>query len=190
MQVTFYFDYTCEYCYRAHKWLLMVQSKTHDLELTWATFSLKEANSDDETPSVFEDRDISSLSVLALALSHAAREANFDRYHRSVFDALHLGGERLKASDLLNFAADAKVDVGEFNARRSYWLAQVEREHNEAVTKWSVFGTPTLVIDNDIGVWLKLADSPSGSDDALDLWRSLCTLCIYHPDLIEIKRST
>jgi predicted DsbA family dithiol-disulfide isomerase len=188
MQVTFYFDYTCQYCFRAHNWLRMVREKTDDIELKWATFSLKEVNRDQNGPSVFEDKRISSLSVLALALSHAARQVDFDRYHNSVFEAMH-SGERLKRADVLKLAADAGVDVHAFDKERERWLAEVEREHNEGVSRWSVFGTPTLVLGEDAGVWLKLTNVPTDHSDAAEMWRGLCTLSLLHPDLIEIKRS-
>lgn len=188
MQVTFYFDYTCQYCFRAHKWLRMVREKTDDIDLSWATFSLKEVNRDPEMPSVFEDKDISSLSVLALALSHASRQVDFDRYHNSVFDAMH-SGERLQRQDLFKLATDAGVDIKAFNDERERWLAEVQREHNQGVSRWSVFGTPTLVLGEDAGVWLKLTSVPTDHSNAAELWRGLTTLSLLHPDLIEIKRS-
>ncbi|MGH2703524.1 MAG: hypothetical protein ACRDJ4_00060 [Actinomycetota bacterium] len=63
--------------------------------VAWRTLSLKEFRRPPSEPSLFE-RDgegLGSLSIPALALAHAAREADFDGYHEAVFDpvgAAHL----------------------------------------------------------------------------------------------------
>jgi predicted DsbA family dithiol-disulfide isomerase len=188
MQVTVYFDYTCNYSYKLLHWLVQVIRQGNPLELTWATFSLKEANRDHDSLSPFDDEEISSLSVLALALSHAARNADFGRYHFQVFEAMHGRGFKLTEGDLLQVAAAAGIDVDEFNRNRPQWLSAVDREHRGAVTRWKVFGTPTLVLADDAAVWVKLSESPDSPGQSVDLWRSLCTLSMCHPDLIEIRR--
>jgi predicted DsbA family dithiol-disulfide isomerase len=188
MQVRCYFDYTCQYCYRALHWLDTVAAETHDLDIDWVTFSLKEANRDRDTPSPFDDNEISSLSVLALCLGHAARGADFNRYHHATFDAMHGDGRRIREEDLLALASDAGVDVDAFNDDRARWLAAVAREHHDGVARWRVFGTPTYIIEDDEAAFIKLSSAPANPSEAVAMWHSVCTLAMCHPDTIEIKR--
>jgi protein-disulfide isomerase-like protein with CxxC motif len=163
-----------------------VRTAGAEVELCWRTFSLREANRVPASPSPFDDPEDASVSVLALALAHAVREADFDRYHRAVFRAMHVEHRRLGEADLLEMAAGAGVDVEHLD--RARWLAALAGEHREAAEHLGVFGTPTLVLDGEAVVFLKLAEPPVEGEES-DLWRSLCTLARCHPELLEIKRA-
>ncbi|HVL89041.1 MAG TPA: hypothetical protein VM841_02275, partial [Actinomycetota bacterium] len=95
-----YVDYTCGHSYRLWSWLRGLNTG-----LDWRTFSLKEVNREPDEPRAFEN--LGSISVLALALSHAARNAGFLRYHGAAFEAFHAG--RVAEEDLLVLAAQAGV---------------------------------------------------------------------------------
>lgn len=183
MQVKIYYDYSCPYSYRAFQWFRRLQTTVPDLEVVWATFSLKEAKRDSSEPSPFDGPDISSVSVLALALAHAARQADFAGYHQAVFDAMQ--ARRLDEGDVLAAAADAGVDTGAFDLDRQQWLGRLAEEHGEAQA-FGVFGTPTLAIDDALA-FVKLAELPPRHDD-VEVWHSLCVLTRCHPELLEIKR--
>lgn len=175
MEVNVFFDYTCPYSYRALPWIEAVVRGAGDVAVCWRTFSLKEANRDHGTPSPFDDFEIPSISVLALALAQAAREADFDRYHRSVFEAMHHDGRRLSEEELLALAAAAGVDVAAFERDRARWLAAVAQDHRDGVVHFGVFGTPTLVLDEGEVVFVKLASTPQRGQE-LGLWDSLRTV--------------
>ena len=187
MHVNVFFDYTCPYSYRALPWIETVVGAGRDVAVCWRTFSLKEANHDHDSPSPFDDPEISSISVLALALAHAAKKAEFDRYHRSVFEAMLGDGRRLGEDELLALAAAAGVDVAMFEQERPRWLAAVAQDHREGVVRYGVFGTPTLVLDEGEVVFVKLASTPQRGQE-LGLWQSLRTVAQCFPELIEIKR--
>jgi len=189
MQVSCWYDYTCQYSWRAQRWLTRVQEGGGDLSVQWRTFSLKGANRDPAAPSPFDDPQISSLSVLALALAHAAREADFDQYHGAVFAAMHADGRHLDEGQLLAIAADAGVDLSAFEENRRRWLTAVAAEHRDAVVRHAVFGTPTLVLGGGATVFVKLAEVPPVHDDVA-LWQALCVLTTCHPEILEIKRPT
>ena len=186
MHVNVFFDYTCPYSYRALPWIEAVVGAGHDVAVCWRTFSLKEANHDHDSPSPFDDPEISSISVLALALAQAARKAESDRYHRSVFEAMHGDGRRLGEDELLALAAAAGVDVATFEQERPRWLAAVAQDHREGL-RYGVFGTPTLVFDEGEVVFVKLASTPERGQE-LGLWESLRTVAKCFPELVEIKR--
>lgn len=185
MQVTCYYDYTCAYSHRAFQWLTRLERALPDLTVQWRTFSLKEANRDADTASPFDDPDISSVPVLALALAHAARGTGFARYHAHVFEAMQ--ERRLQEQDLLAAAAEAGVDVDSFGRERRRWLHEVATTHADATSRWSVFGTPTLILDGDTAAFLKLGEVPAREHDE-EVWRALCVLARCHPELLEIKR--
>lgn len=187
MRLTVFYDYTCGYSFRVWRWLDGVRGRRDDLEVRWATFSLKEANREEGAPSLFEDDEISSISVLALALGHAARERDFEGYHRSVFEAMHGEGARLERGDLLRVAAATGVDVAAFERERPRWLRAVAGEHAGARDGWGVFGTPTLVLGDGSAVFLKFAEQPE-PEDAERLLDALWTISVSHPELVEIKR--
>lgn len=185
MQVTCWYDYTCPYSYKAFCWLEALQAAGEGIEVAWRPFSLREANRDPGSPSVLDDPTTDSVSVLALALAPAT--ADFDRYHRAVFGAMHAEHRRLERAGLLRLAAEAGADVGRFEADPARWLSALAAHHYEGTTRFGVFGTPTLVLDGEAVVFLKLADPPAKGEET-GLWRSLCTLARCHPELLEIKR--
>jgi 2-hydroxychromene-2-carboxylate isomerase len=187
MQVTCYYDYTCPYSWKAYVWLDRLQGAGADLVVDWRTFSVKEANRDQTRPSAFEGEGAHSVSVLALALAHAAREADFSCYHRGVFEAMHADSRRVQPTDLVEIAVTAGVDVGRLD--RVHWLRALAAEHREGAERFGVFGTPTLVLDGEAVVFLKLAQPPEPGEESR-LWESLCTLARCHPELLEIKRPT
>lgn len=186
MNVTCFYDYTCPYSWRAVQWLGDAARGGADISVEWRTFSVKEANRDPTSPSPFASPG-PGLSVLALALAHAARQVDFERYHQDVFSAMHVARVRVEEDQLLAFAADAGVDINDFNQRRPSWLDAVAAEHRDAVERHGVFGTPTLVFAGGTTTFVKLAQAPQ-SEEAAPLWQAMCTLAVCHPELLEIKR--
>lgn len=186
MNVTCFYDYTCAYSWRAAQWLSDASRGDADVSVAWRTFSIKEANRDSTAPSPFVPAG-SGLSVVALALAHAARQCDFGRYHQDVFAAMHVAGDRVEEEQLLAIAADAGVDIDAFNQNRQTWLDAVAAEHREAVERHGVFGTPTLVFDGGTTTFVKLGQVPQPGEAAA-LWNAMCTLAVCHPELLEIKR--
>ena len=185
--LTIYYDYTCRYSYRALHWMDLVRAARPILEIEWATFSLKEVNRSEDEPSYLTAESPPSVSVLAQALAQAAREADFDRYHRSVFEAMQGEERHLEEADLFAFAADAGVDIDRFTAERGKWVAYVGAEHREAAARWSVFGTPTLILDG-AAAFVRLSDVPGSPGEAATLLDSLAGIATSAADLAEIFR--
>src|SRR2546428_9318259 len=169
------------------RWTELVRRERPDLLVRWATFSLREVNRAPDAASLFDDPQVSSISVLSLALSHAARHGPFERYHRAMFDAMHAnGGRKLNREDVVSVAREAGVDVGAFETDPAHWVASVRAEHDAARSRWGVFGTPTLAL-GDSSVFLRIAEVPE-ERSAAALWDALWTIAVAHPELLEIKR--
>ena len=184
--MTVYYDYTCSYSYKALHWFDRAREADPSFEVRWATFSLKEVNRPPDEPSTLDDPATTSLSVLALALAHAAREADFDRYHRAVFEAMHADLKRLSVEELLGFAAAAGVDVGAFDRDRGSWIARLAAEHRDAVAKWGMYGTPTLLL-NDAAAFVRLREIP-GAAQSVGLLDDLRSLSTRPAALVELYR--
>lgn len=178
-----YFDYTCRYSYRAMHWLDLLP----DLAVEWRTFSLKEVNKEPDEPSWLEADSTPSLSVLAQALAHAAREADFHRYHHAVFEAMHGEERRLGEADFFAIAVEAGVDVEAFRAERGSWVARVGAEHYDAVERIGAYGTPTVVLDG-AAAYLRLAEVPRSEAEARAVVDGLDGIASSPANLVEIFR--
>lgn len=187
MRLTVFFDYTCGHSF-ALKELLAGVSPGVKPRPEWKTLSLKEIRRRDGDPSVFDDRALHSFSLLALALSHAAREGDFDQYHRSVFDAIHKDHLEMEREDLFRIAEKSGVDIGAFERKRGSWLRRVKAEHGMAVKTWDALGTPTVVIDEKTAVYLRFDRSEFRPRGASALYKKLIAAA-SDPALLEIKRS-
>lgn len=181
--LTAYYDYTCRYSYRALHWLDLVP----DAEVEWRTFSLKEVNRKPDEPSWLEPGSPPSVSVFALAMAHAARGADFDRYHRTVFEAMQGEERHLEEPDFLAIAGEAGVDVDAFNADRGAWVAKVGAEHRDAVERLGAYGTPTIVLEG-ASAYVRLQSVPGSAEEALTLLRALDGIASSPADLAEIFR--
>ena len=185
--LTIYYDYTCQYSYRAMHWMDLLRTARPALQIGWATFSLKEVNREPDDSSFVTASSPPSVSVLAQALAHAARAADFDTYHRGVFEAMQGEGRHLDEADLLSFAKDAGVDVSAFEAERGRWVASVGAEHREAAARWGVYGTPTLILDG-AAAFVRLREVPGSEGEAITLLDSLGGIAGSSADLAEIFR--
>lgn len=181
MRLTVFYDYTCEYSFRVWRWLDSLG------DVAWRTFSLREMNREVGTPSLFADPEVSSISVLALALGHVAREADFPRYHRAVFEAMHAEHRKVGREDLLRIAGAAGVDAAAFELDRARWAGAVADEHARAIEEWGVFGTPTIVVEGGGAVFLRLSDPPP-PDRAGALLDAVRAVAVGHPEVLEAKR--
>lgn len=192
-RIAVYYDYTCPYSYRALRWLKSVQQAGRELTVTWRTFSLKEVNRRSEEASFLSGSQMEeSVSVLALELTKATQAGGpevFAAYHSVVFDAMHGQHRKLAPADLLQFARDAGLDVARFGAERMQgkWLAAVEGDHREGTDRWRVFGTPTLVFQDETATYLKFTSVPPSPQEAAEVLDALRCLARCHPELVEIK---
>ena len=147
-------------------WLDRVRSEYGDgLQITWKSFSLEQVNSR-EGPDwkVWEQDDIAApRSLLSLVAGEAARAqggAAFERFHLALLTARHGGNGRIALNGLgpmLELAREAGLDIERL--RRGIedpaTVAQVGRDHTEAVEQHGVFGTPTFVFEGGGAAYLK-----------------------------------
>ncbi|MDQ3771553.1 MAG: DsbA family protein [Actinomycetota bacterium] len=187
MEFDCYIDFTCGYSYRAWLWFERLRNAGTDLVISWRSFVLKEVNRGEDAPSLLSGPTIESVAVLALAVAKALPDdASAAVYRSRVFDAMHAREERATRDDVIHIATAVGLDADSFWADETLWLAEVRNEHMEAVQRHGVFGTPTLVFDDDASMYLKLTDLPSEND--IDLWDSVTTIVRSFPEVAELKR--
>ena len=188
MDVTCFYDFTCQYSYRAWMWFERLRAAGSELEIDWRPFVLKEVNREDTEPSLLSGPTIDSVAVLALALAEVLRDdAGADSYRSAVFHAMHAGDERPLRDDVLDIAARSGLDTDGFRRDETLWLGSVRESHEGAVVARGVFGTPTLVFDDNSALYLKLTELPPAANDR-ELWDSVSTLATSFPEVAELKR--
>ncbi len=105
-----------------------------------------------------------------------------------VFHAMHAPGKRATKDDVVQIGMVAGLDSASFWRDEELWLEKVRKEHFDAVDRWRVFGTPTLVFDDSSSMYLKLTDLPSEND--VELWNSVTTIGRSFPEVSELKRTS
>ncbi len=194
-RITVYYDYTCPYSNRARRWLARVGQAGRGVTVIWRAFPLKEVNRRPGQASFLSGTPAGSVSILALALAKAAQAAGsdlFGAYHNAVFDAMHGESQKkLTAEDLLALARAAGLDTVRFGAEREQaaWLEAVAGDYREAVARWGVFGTPTLIFQDELAAYLKFAAVPPTPREAAEVFDALACLARLHPELVEIRFS-
>jgi DSBA-like thioredoxin domain len=190
--ITVYYDYTCLYSYRVLRWLGKVEQAGRELTVIWKTFPLKEVNRAAGEATFLSGTPVESVSILALELAKAAQAAEsgvFAAYHNAVFEAMQGHGQKLISEDLLALARAAGLDPVRFGTEREQgtWLEAVAGDYREAVDRWSVFGTPTLIFQDELAAYLKFTAVPPSPREAAEVFDALLCLARFHPELVEIK---
>ena len=110
--VTVFFDYTCQFAYRAHRWF----DHLPHVEARWRPFSLLEHNYRGDGPPVWrlpERADDISLQLFAGHHWVAADGGDLDRYRHGVFHAWHDTDTRVEADYIVAMANRAgRPEVG------------------------------------------------------------------------------
>ena len=66
-------------------------------------------------------------------------------------------------------------------------LGKLERDHQEARSRYGVFGTPTYVFPGGGASYVRLARAPSGSE-AIRIFDRIVAVTEDEPTILEIKR--
>jgi predicted DsbA family dithiol-disulfide isomerase len=194
MHLIIYFDYTCPYSYAAALWLQRVQAREPDLTTEWRPFIVKEINrAPGEGVPFWEQEGVmrTRTAQAFIAGQAAARQgpAAYDRFRLALQAAFHAPPRDIREPGVLEvLAAAAGLNVARFTADRQDrgLLREVGRSHQEAVARYAVFGTPTLVFPTSCAVYLKLAPAPEGAE-AEQVFALLRDLIMQHPAVQEIK---
>lgn len=193
--VDVYFDYACPFAWAAQLWLDDVKEELGDkLGVTWRIFPLEQANASDPDFRIWEQpNDGKSSTLRSFQGFHAAKQQGdeaFKKFHAALFRKRHVDGRNLAGQAVLESAAeDAGLDMDQFRTdlKSDDVFKQIEDDFSHSRDELSVFGTPTIMFENNEGAYLKLnyADMPS---DPVDFFYDFVGTVRDRPSVIEIKR--
>jgi predicted DsbA family dithiol-disulfide isomerase len=150
------FDYRCPFAYNGNAAVIAAQRAGSDVDFRFAPFSLDQIHVGEGDPAMWErEPEAWGSGVLSLLYGIAVRDAFADQFadaHLALFAARHDHGLQLKDEAVLRDAvASAGLDpdaVAE-EAHSGRPLKTLATEHSEAVDRWSVFGVPTYIEDEE-----------------------------------------
>lgn len=176
---------------------MLQKAKEHEgdnLDITWRYLSLEQINSNEgddwkiwEQPANYPMR-----SRWAFRGAEAARKQGndaFERYHLKMLAARHVDGKEMTTeATVLEAAQDAGLDMDRFKADfEAATIDQVGVDHEEGVTNYGVFGTPTFVFEGGKSGYVKLRPLPA-DEELASTWEQIRDLIVGRPELGEIKR--
>ena len=188
-------DYRCPFARNAHEHVVAALAEDADWQVTFIPFSLSQAHVPEGGTPVWDDP-AKAKDLLALAAGLVARDQYPDRFlqaHLALFTARHDDGLDLRVPEVLADVLDSAGVPGEkvlAEIQSGGPVLELRRAHEEAVSRWHVFGVPTFVVD-DRAVFVRLMSRPEG-DAALARRTVEGVLGLFDsmPDLNEFKSTT
>jgi predicted DsbA family dithiol-disulfide isomerase len=151
------FDYLCPFARNLNESVIEAIDEGAQWDVTFRPFSLAQTKVEDPDTDVWDrpPGDQGARGVRALQWGIAVRDgwpANFSRFHTALFAARHDRGLDIGDDEELAAVAEtsgldsvAIAEVVDGGAPR----LTVQREHQELVAGWDVFGVPTVVVGDE-----------------------------------------
>ena len=145
------FDYLCPFARNAHEAVVAALRDGSDLDVRFLAFSLNQSHVEEGQPSVWEaGPDEVPRGVKALSYGLAVRDEfpeSFLDFHLAAFAARHDQGQKFDGDVLDEVVASVGLDVEAVRkvVETGRPLETLAAEHEEAVSRWSVFGVPTFI---------------------------------------------
>jgi predicted DsbA family dithiol-disulfide isomerase len=170
------FDYLCPFARNAHEAIVAALRDGADLDVRFLPFSLEQSHVEEGEAPVWETPvDQLRRGVRALAYGLAVRDEfpeSFLDFHLAAFAARHDQGRKFEADVLDEAVASVGLDVEAVRkvVDTGRPLEALAAEHTEAVDRWSVFGVPTFIADDE-AVFIRFMERGrvDDLDRALDL---------------------
>ena len=188
-------DYRCPFARNAHEHVVAALADGAEWQVTFLPFSLGQTHVPEGGTPVWDDP-AKAKDLLALAAGVVTRDQYPDRFlqaHLALFTARHDDGLDLRVPEVVAGVLDgagvpgAKV-VAEVESGAP--VQELRRAHEEAVSRWQVFGVPTFVV-GERAVFVRLMSRPNG-DAALARRTVEGVIGLFDsmPDLNEFKYTT
>lgn len=174
MKLDVYYSYACRESYLLFAWLKQVEKSGQALEIQWHPFAIQ---TDDWNRSWAEaNSELRGFIAAGAALRQGSDR--FDRFHGALELAVHeqsleLGDE----STLIGVAERARLDMVRFqkDLHDPQLVLEAQRSHQQAVERWNISGTPTIVFRNGRLFHIELRTTPR-EPAALEWFRAIETL--------------
>ncbi|MGH7237942.1 MAG: DsbA family oxidoreductase [Candidatus Saccharimonadales bacterium] len=194
MNVSFYFDPCCPFCWITSRWLLVVE-KHRDLQVTWRPFSLMLKNGDQNKTSDTAKSHKSAHRVLRVMLAARQRHgtALIDLY-TSYGQAFHLDKRKFSDNVILDILKkhDLPSELLEAADDKSY-DADLQAAIDEAVAvAGQDIGVPTIAFEagdgSKNGFFGPVLQALPSLEQSLNLWDGLSKLAT-DKNFYELKRT-
>ena len=203
MQITVFFDVLCPFAWRASRWLDLVVAQRPSVVIDWRYFSLEQINTPAESDWKIwnQAHDYTGAkegweNFRGLNLFWGAEavrrqsESAFQTFRARAYEARHTDKtDVVTRAGVATVAATCGIDMQRYQAdvQDRALLAQLQRDHEYAVTQYSAFGVPTLCFDAKNAVYVKLSEIIT-AHDALPLFDDITRDFTSRPWLVELKR--
>lgn len=157
------FDYLCPFARNAHEAVVASLRDGSDVDIRFSAFSLNQVHVEEGRPNAWEAApDALPNGVRALAYGIAVRDdfpESFLDFHVAAFAARHDEGQKFDAAVLDGVVASVGLDVDAVRkvVETGRPLETLAAEHEEAVSRWSVFGVPTF-IEGDSATFIRFME--------------------------------
>ena len=193
MRFEVFYDYMCPFVYRASV-LLQNVGPASQPQVTWRYFSLAQVNSKDDAWTVWDAPTSEPVKGrLAFEAAEAARrQSRFEGFHMPLLLARHR--DRLDIDDVEvveHVAVESGLDLEQFRKDLAdpAILESLARDHQEAVSRHGVFGTPTFVFPDGAAAYVRLRETPDPAESQR-VFERLLSIAAAEPSILEIKRPT
>ncbi|HEX6348462.1 MAG TPA: DsbA family protein [Candidatus Dormibacteraeota bacterium] len=170
------------------------ETGSRDFQVRWRYFSLSQVNSKVEGWTIWGDRDGEGDfrgRASFMAAEAARRQDRFEPFHMELLRQRHEVGRPIDDPEALNAAATvAGLDLGRFERDRKdpATLQMLAADHQEAVTRHWIFGTPTFVMAGGESAYVRVRPAPEDPSEAVALFDDLVDLVGRRPYVLEVKR--
>jgi protein-disulfide isomerase-like protein with CxxC motif len=188
-------DYRCPFARNAHEHVVAALADGAEWRVTFVPFSLSQVHVPESGTPVWDDP-AKAKDLLALAAGVVARDQYPDRFleaHLALFRARHDDGLDLRLPEVVAGVLDDAGVPGDkvlAEVESGAPVQELRRAHEEAVSRWQVFGVPTFVV-GDEAAFVRLMSRPEG-DAALARRTVEGVLGLFDsmPELNEFKYTT
>jgi len=188
-------DYRCPFARNAHEHVVAALADGAEWQVTFLPFSLGQTHVPEGGTPVWDDP-AKAKDLLALAAGVVTRDQYPDRFlqaHLALFTARHDDGLDLRVPEVVAGVLDGAGVPGDkvvAEVESGAPVQELRRAHEEAVSRWQVFGVPTFVVD-ERAVFVRLMNRPAG-DAALARRTVQGVLGLFDsmPELNEFKYTT
>lgn len=194
-EVDVYFDYACPWAWGGSVWLDQVQQELgDDLEINWRIFPLEQVNAKTPDFKLWEQPNDGTSSTLRSFQAFWAGQQQgpelFRKFHFALYEKRHVDGRNLSKQDVLEAAAEeAGLDLAKFreDLKSDAVFPQIEKDFTYGKGTLGVFGTPTIVFENNQGAYLKVnfRELPK---DPVKFFDEFVAIVRDRPEAVEIKR--
>jgi len=189
MQIDFYFDPLCPWCWITSRWITDV-SRRRDLDLTWQPFSLAIKNDDDGSKRYHptEEWGLRGLRVIEAVRRELGDDA-VARVYSEMGARKH--NDRVEAPDHADVLSTLGLDPALATAADDdAWDGVIEASMEVALElAGDDVGVPTIVYEGRTAFFGPVISPAPTGDAALRLWDSLATLATTTDGFFELKRT-